>query len=261
MAVLIYDPTGQLEFGALVAEGESERVPLCGRSLVIGRSAKECDIAIMDEPAVAEQHCRISRAGGRVLLETLPAGADTQVNDATVTTAELNDQDIIQIGGVRYRFELPLRSSPASTSAPEPAAPPTEAPPPDGDEWYAEIGGGYQGPFSVDQLRDKVQQQALTSTDYVKLGPTGTPQPAGRVSSLKSLFVPGTASPQPEPSSATPDAVKQWYVEVGGRNHGPLNTDEIRDWIDSGRLDASDYARSGEHGTPQPAGRTAELKP
>lgn len=233
MAVLSFDPTGQIEFGVLV-EPNGARVPLCGRSLVIGSSAGDCDIVITDDPSVGAQHCRISKAGGRILLEALPAGRVTSVNGETIITREIADQDVIQLGNLRLRFEA-ADLTPTGFQKPD-------------DAWFVELGGGYHGPFSLAEMKERIDAHALSINDYVRHGAKGTPQPAGRMSALKALF--NQVSPGRE----------GWFIEAGQSATGPLTMEEVAERIRSSQLSEGEFVKYGVRGTPQPAGRIPQLK-
>ena len=192
MALLIYDTTGQLQFGALI-EPSGEQIPLCGRSLVLGSSAADCDIVLEGDPTVRPRHCEIKRGGGRILLEALQGDDATLVNGQQAKQSELNDGDAVQIGQTKLTF-----SSARSNATSLPTAPPAPA----AGDWYAEIGGQYQGPFSIEQLKEKIDARTLGPTDYIRKGPSGTPQPAGRTAELKKFFAPAASSSAPPTPAA-----------------------------------------------------------
>lgn len=246
MALLIYDPTGQLQFGTLI-EPNGDQIPLCGRSLILGSSAADCDIVLEGDPTVRPRHCEIKRGGGRILLEATQSDAPTLVNGHPASPSELNDGDAVQIGQTQLKFAV---------SRPTASGLPTANPEPVAAEWYAEIAGRYQGPYSIQQLKEKIDSRVLGPTDYIRQGPSGTPQPAGRVAATKQLFQQAATAPNAA-QAKQPDA---WFVEVGSQTHGPLSTEEVADWIRSSRLNTNDFVRLGQRGPMQPAGRTAQLK-
>ncbi len=193
MAVLIYDPSGQLQFGALT-EPNGDQIPLCGRSLVFGSSAADCDIVLEGDATIRPRHCEIKRGGGRIVLEALQADDPPLVNGHPTKQSELNDGDTVHIGQTKLTFSLARPNATGLPAAPSgPAA----------GDWYVEIGGRFQGPFSIEQLKEQINARTLGPTDYIRNGPSGTPQPAGRVAATKPLFQQTTTAPKPPATQIT----------------------------------------------------------
>jgi diguanylate cyclase (GGDEF)-like protein len=83
--------------------GLGRRIPLGGSEHTLGRS-NECTIPL-DADSVSRRHARLLPAGGGgYQLEDLGSTNGSFVNDRRVERSELNDGDIIRIGGVILKF-------------------------------------------------------------------------------------------------------------------------------------------------------------
>jgi membrane protease subunit (stomatin/prohibitin family) len=81
---------------------------------------------------------------------------------------------------------------------PATAAPPPPPPPPAGPTYHLAVDGQAQGPFTLDQLRDRAATGALTRASLVWTQGMVSWQPAGDVGDLSTLFA---AVPPPLPSA------------------------------------------------------------
>lgn len=78
--------------------------PLDGESLVIGRDAEQCQIAIPNT-AVSRKHAVITRANGRFLIDDLGSRNGTFVNQARVNgPTQLKNDDRVKICDFLFRF-------------------------------------------------------------------------------------------------------------------------------------------------------------
>jgi FHA domain-containing protein/zinc ribbon protein len=75
-----------------------------GETSLIGRSP-ECDI-FLDDVTVSRKHAELSRAGERWTIRDLGSLNGTFVNRKRIETAELEDDDELQIGKYRLTFRL-----------------------------------------------------------------------------------------------------------------------------------------------------------
>jgi FHA domain-containing protein/zinc ribbon protein len=75
-----------------------------GETSLIGRSP-ECDI-FLDDVTVSRKHAELSRAGERWTIRDLGSLNGTFVNRKRIETAELEDDDELQIGKYRLTFLL-----------------------------------------------------------------------------------------------------------------------------------------------------------
>jgi len=73
-----------------------------GETSLIGRSP-ECDI-FLDDVTVSRKHAELSRAGERWTIRDLGSLNGTFVNRKRIETAELEDDDELQIGKYRMTF-------------------------------------------------------------------------------------------------------------------------------------------------------------
>ena len=97
---------GELTGPALVVRSGGGRagesfVPSADRTL-IGRSP-ECDI-FLDDVTVSRRHAELRRDGDRFTIEDLGSLNGTFVNRRRIETAELEDDDELQIGKYRLTF-------------------------------------------------------------------------------------------------------------------------------------------------------------
>ena len=69
---------------------------------IIGRGM-DCDIVIDDE-LISSRHARILITRGTVILEDLGSTNGTVVNDREITSCQLTDGDIIEIGDTLHRI-------------------------------------------------------------------------------------------------------------------------------------------------------------
>jgi CRP/FNR family cyclic AMP-dependent transcriptional regulator len=94
------------------------RMPLTtGAKVVLGR-ALEAEFTFPDEPTLARHHIRIERADGGYTLVPLDAAAGTWVNERPVTApVPLAPGDIIRLGAMELRFELPGTPPPTRPAA------------------------------------------------------------------------------------------------------------------------------------------------
>ena len=89
-----------------IAQGAGSRYPLGSSTMVwIGRDPN-CVVRI-DNEFVSLQHARIVWQAEQQAwwIEDLDSHNGIQVNEARVMRSELNDADIINIGGVQFRFD------------------------------------------------------------------------------------------------------------------------------------------------------------
>lgn len=98
---------------------------------IIGR-LEECDIPVLDG-SVSRQHARVVFARDRISITDLGSSNGSFVNELRVEMAELSDGDMVRIGNIRFRLEVPAslaqevggkgpkRSKPAK-KRPEPAS-------------------------------------------------------------------------------------------------------------------------------------------
>lgn len=90
--------------GARVVEVETGTSHNLGEhSTVIGRNARESDIAIRDSN-ISRRHCRIDHSGNAWTITDLKSTNGTFVNGAQVTTRALMDGDLITVGTVDLKF-------------------------------------------------------------------------------------------------------------------------------------------------------------
>jgi ABC-type multidrug transport system ATPase subunit len=98
----------QIEFGVAEAQGVAERQRLApidlraGEEVVLGRGVAE--EGRIDHPQVSRLHARILTVNGQLVIEDAGSDAGTFVNGQRVTTAVLNEGDVIRIGGQALRL-------------------------------------------------------------------------------------------------------------------------------------------------------------
>ena len=92
---------------ALIMEsghGEDRTFPLRAGRTVIGRDGR-CDLRL-PIPTVHPRHCEITLENARAVLLASSPDADTLVNGAPVTRAELAHHDEVRIGPVVFRIAM-----------------------------------------------------------------------------------------------------------------------------------------------------------
>lgn len=102
MEAMDYDPlSGKL----IVESGKSNQreYVLVREKTSIGRVAKN-DIAISD-PAMSREHAQIDKFKEGFRIRDLDSGNGTFLNGYRIRVGQLRDGDIIEIGGLRFRFE------------------------------------------------------------------------------------------------------------------------------------------------------------
>ena len=91
-----------------------------GSKVVIGRG-DTANFRLTDA-TVSRTHCVIELAGGKAILRDSGSRSGTRVDGKTVTEHELANDEVIQIGGTKLRFE--------GAAAPKPVPQPEPEPPP-----------------------------------------------------------------------------------------------------------------------------------
>lgn len=109
---------GQLPTVGLEAESDHARIPLSGRTTLLG-TRQECDV-LMSDPLAAPAHAVIFEQDGQRYIRDLRTAAGTFVNDKRIELAELKPGDVIRIGDTPLRYEL----MPEPQAAAGPTAPP-----------------------------------------------------------------------------------------------------------------------------------------
>lgn len=82
---------------------------------IVGR-LEECDIPVLDG-SVSRQHARIVFVRDRISVTDLGASNGTFVNEARVEMAELASGDVLRIGNIGFRLELPMELSKLGSAA------------------------------------------------------------------------------------------------------------------------------------------------
>jgi pSer/pThr/pTyr-binding forkhead associated (FHA) protein/tetratricopeptide (TPR) repeat protein len=80
---------------------------------IIGR-LEECDIPVLDG-SVSRQHARVVYARDRVSITDLGASNGTFVNETRIEMAELMTGDVVRIGNIKFKVELPPELSKPGT--------------------------------------------------------------------------------------------------------------------------------------------------
>jgi hypothetical protein len=88
-----------------------------GDLLVIGRG-RGCDIGLAS-PEIAECHCLVYRTPGGWRLRDAGSRSGTRVNGKTVHDVPLRDQDVLQVGTITFRVQLPEPNAAGSPAEPD----------------------------------------------------------------------------------------------------------------------------------------------
>lgn len=99
---------------------------LTGQASTIGRSP-ECEIQL-DLISISRRHATISEIGGKFILRDLGSRNGVKINELDLPEGELRNGDVLLVGEVQLRFELPARAS-APTAPPAVPAPSAAEPP------------------------------------------------------------------------------------------------------------------------------------
>ena len=91
-----------------------ERFLLQSGENIIGR-LEDCDVPVLHE-SISRQHARISLRTGETIVEDLQSSNGTFVNDEKVKQSGLSNFDLIKVGNVEFRLELPAQYQGASRS-------------------------------------------------------------------------------------------------------------------------------------------------
>lgn len=65
---------------------------------------------------------------------------------------------------------------------------------------------------------------------------------------------------EPEPTASVP-AEAEWYCRVSGEEYGPISFEELKQWVDEGRLDENDRVKLGKNEKWRPVDDVPELAP
>ena len=88
-------------------DGQTESVSLGrGSGVVIGRSAKKCDIVVADK-RVSNMHCRFAIVDGRAAVEDLGSRNGTYVNGRLTKESPLESGDVVKIGHSTVSISCP----------------------------------------------------------------------------------------------------------------------------------------------------------
>jgi len=98
----IREAPGGAAAGSLVLD-DGGRVVVGEEPVSIGR-LPECDI-ILSDPNVSRRHAEVRRQGTGFLVVDLGSTNGTRVNGAGVKERQVNDGDVITVGGTKIRFE------------------------------------------------------------------------------------------------------------------------------------------------------------
>ena len=102
---------------------KGEIIDLKNTDLVLGRHA-DCDL-ILDDNRASSHHARIHRDKDAWILTDLKSTNGTLVNQQTVTTVNLRDNDLIAIGNTQFRFQADgtvEKAPPAKADTPKEAS-------------------------------------------------------------------------------------------------------------------------------------------
>ncbi|MEE2903390.1 MAG: FHA domain-containing protein [Myxococcota bacterium] len=91
-----------------------ERFILQSGENIIGR-LEDCDVPVLHE-SISRQHARISLRTGETIVEDLQSSNGTFVNDEKVKESGLSNFDLLKVGNVEFRLELPAQYQGASRS-------------------------------------------------------------------------------------------------------------------------------------------------
>jgi pSer/pThr/pTyr-binding forkhead associated (FHA) protein/tetratricopeptide (TPR) repeat protein len=92
-------------FVALDDPVKGQRFVLRPGENIIGR-LEECDVPVLDG-SVSRQHARIVFARDRLSVSDLGASNGTFVNDTRVEMADLANGDVLRVGNIRFKLEVP----------------------------------------------------------------------------------------------------------------------------------------------------------
>ncbi len=87
----------------LVADGKETRYELAGRPVVVGRSV-ECDVQVSEERA-SRRHFQVEPTERGWVLRDLDSSNGTALNGYGISQALLTPGDVVELGGVEFRFE------------------------------------------------------------------------------------------------------------------------------------------------------------
>lgn len=106
VAILDSRSNYQLTLTDVNSPAKSFYVPL-SKSVVIGRRAEVCDIALDYDNTVSGRHCEISTRNGKFYVKDLQSGNGTYLNGSRVLTeTEIFSGNILKLGRLEMRFDV-----------------------------------------------------------------------------------------------------------------------------------------------------------
>ncbi len=94
----------QITLNVLAGPEQGQIFKIARPTTTIGRS-NTCEIMITD-PLVSRQHCQIVLGMGGISLKDMGSTNGTTLNGNRVTESPLRNQDVISVGGTRFRFAV-----------------------------------------------------------------------------------------------------------------------------------------------------------
>jgi uncharacterized protein YkwD len=101
----------------MVSEGKETRYDLSNRSVVVGRSV-ECDIQVSEERA-SRRHFQLEPTDRGWVVRDLDSSNGTAVNGYGISRVLLTNGDLVEVGGLAFRFETEA-GGPSSPRVPRP---------------------------------------------------------------------------------------------------------------------------------------------
>lgn len=102
----------------IVSGGMAGKQFILHRDRTVVGSSPTCDITLIKDPSMAPRHLQLDRVGPRLNARSFDGSGVVVVNGAPISTKELEDGDMIQLGSTALRYRS--RSEKMPTGAPMP---------------------------------------------------------------------------------------------------------------------------------------------
>jgi pSer/pThr/pTyr-binding forkhead associated (FHA) protein len=208
-------PTPAAPEAALRVVGDSTRVPLDGRAILIGQR-EDCELTLADD-RVAPVHAVVFEMDGKRFLRDLNSSAGTFVNNESVHQHELSAGDEIRIGRSRIRYEV---EGVAAVDEEVPIERAIDLSALDGE---GPISLDSDGEGTADPIDHPLSQPAAAATapevdlaDRIRLDEEETPAAVGLIEAAVQEVVVEPICPDERPAANSPDIVSIPLPTGGG---------------------------------------------